>query len=135
MTAITARPLSDSDDALLRFALRADATLCAGVGLFVAMAAELLDDVAGVSANAGYAAGAALTGYGVLLYVLAALPDIRAVGRMVVAGNAGFAVTGVVAVAAHWLPLTAVGAELVLAFVAATGGLAWLQHRGLRRLS
>ena len=33
MTAITHRPLTDSADSLLRFALRADATLCAGTGL------------------------------------------------------------------------------------------------------
>lgn len=40
MTAITTRPLSDSTDSLLRFALRADATVCAGVGLFTAMLAD-----------------------------------------------------------------------------------------------
>ena len=33
MTAITTRPVRDSTDSLLRFALRADATLCAALGL------------------------------------------------------------------------------------------------------
>ena len=42
MTAITSRPAQRgrADDQLLRFALRADATLCAGVGLFGALAAD-----------------------------------------------------------------------------------------------
>ena len=41
MTAFTTGTVpvsSGADDQLLRFALRADATLCAGLGLFVAMA-------------------------------------------------------------------------------------------------
>ncbi|MEZ0342988.1 hypothetical protein ACAG25_23770 [Mycobacterium sp. pV006] len=129
------RPFSDTNDSLLRFALRADATLCAGVGLFVAMGAELLADVAGVTATVGYLAGAALAGYGVLLYVLAALSDIRAVGVGVLIGNVCFAVAGVVAVVSHRLPLTTLGAELLVGFVLATAGLSWLQFRGLGRLS
>ncbi|MGE2737214.1 hypothetical protein [Mycolicibacterium vaccae] len=138
MTAIAHPSLSDADDSndsLLRFALRADATLCAGTGLLVAMSAEILDGLIGVSSTVGYLAGAALSAYGVLLYLLAALPDIRAVGVAVLIGNVCFAVTGVVAVAAHWLPLSPVGAELVLAFVAVTAVLSWLQHRGVRRLA
>ncbi|MGV0745043.1 hypothetical protein [Mycolicibacterium sp. XJ870] len=135
MTAILHRPLSDSTDSLLRFALRADATLCAGVGLFVAMAADLLARISGLSATAGWIAGAALVGYGALLYVLAAVPDIRKVGIAVVIGNVGFAITMVTAIVAGWLPLTGLGVDLVLSFVAATAGLSWLQYRGVRRLA
>ncbi|KWX25570.1 membrane protein [Mycolicibacterium wolinskyi] len=135
MTAIVTPPLSDSTDSLLRFALRADATLCAGVGLLVAMAADPLARVSGLSATAGWIAGAALVGYGALLYVLAALPDIRKVGVAVVIGNVAFAVTTVTAIVADWLPLSEIGADLVLSFVAATAALAWLQYRGVRRLA
>ncbi|MHC9292184.1 hypothetical protein ACRCUN_06925 [Mycobacterium sp. LTG2003] len=135
MTAVVTPPLSDSTDSLLRFALRADATLCAGVGLLVAMAADPLAGISGLSATAGWIGGAALVGYGALLYVLAALPDIRKVGVAVVVGNVVFAVTTVTAILADWLPLTEVGADLVLSFVAATAALAWLQYRGVRRLA
>ncbi|WP_066898927.1 hypothetical protein [Mycolicibacterium houstonense] len=135
MTAIVTRPLSDSTDSLLRFALRADATLCAGVGLLVAMAADQLARIAGLSATAGWLIGAALVGYGALLYVLAAVSGVRRVGVGVFTGNVAFAVTTVVALAAGWLPLTGAGVEMVLGFVVATAVLAWLQYRGVRRLA
>jgi hypothetical protein len=139
MTAINPRPLtkalSDSTDSLLRFALRADATLCAGVGLLTAMLADSLSRVAGLSATAGWLIGAALVGYGALLYVFAALPAIRKVGVAVAVGNGAFAIASVTALLAGWLPLTAAGADLLLGFVAATAGLAWLQYRGVRRLA
>ncbi|WKG06709.1 hypothetical protein [Mycolicibacterium sp. HK-90] len=135
MTAIVTRPLSDSTDSLLRFALRADATVCAGVGLLVAMAADQLARIAGVSATAGWLTGAALVGYGALLYVLAAVSDVRRVGLAVLTANVVFAATTVVALVAGWLPLTGAGAEMVLGFVLATAGLAWLQYRGVRRLA
>lgn len=135
MTAIVNRPLSDSTDSLLRFALRADSTLCAGVGLLTAMLADPLARTAGLSATAGWVIGAALVGYGALLYVLAALPAIRKVGIAVVGGNAAFAAVSVTAVVADWLPLTGAGTELLLGFVGATAVLAWLQYRGVRRLA
>ena len=47
MTAITTRPVRDSTDSLLRFALRADATLCAALGLLIAMAADPLSRLSG----------------------------------------------------------------------------------------
>ncbi|MGV0811848.1 hypothetical protein ABQF34_07765 [Mycolicibacterium boenickei] len=135
MTAIATRPLSDSTDSLLRFALRADATVCAGVGLLVAMAADQLARIAGLSATAVWLTGAALVGYGALLYVLAAVSSVRRVGTAVLTGNVAFAVTTVLAIVAGWLPLTGAGIELVLGFVAATAALAWLQYRGVRRLA
>ncbi|GJJ17123.1 hypothetical protein [Mycolicibacterium mageritense] len=121
-------------DALLRFALRADATVCAGVGLLTAMTADALARISGLSATAGWLIGAALVGYGVLLYGLARIPDIRRVGVSVLSGNMLFAVAAVVAVAGGWLPVTAAGTDLLLGFVVATLGLAWLQFRGVRRL-
>lgn len=141
MTATLHQPLADPTtgaavgDSLLRFALRADATVCAGVGLLVAMAADQLARIAGVSATTGWFVGAALVGYGALLYVLAAAPHVRRVGIVVLAGNVAFAVATVVAIVTGWLPLTGTGVELVLGFVSATVVLAWLQYRGVRRLA
>ncbi len=140
MTFTLHRPLTDSgtgtpaQDSLLRFALRADATVCAGVGLLVAMVADQLARVAGLSATAGWFVGAGLVGYGALLYVLAAAAHVRRVGVAVLAGNVAFAITTVVAIVTGWLPLTGTGIDLVLGFVGATAVLAWLQYRGVRRL-
>jgi hypothetical protein len=136
MTATITRPLlSDSTDSLLRFAMRADATLCAGLGLLVAMAAEPLSRLSGLSSTAEWIGGAALVAYGVLLYVLAAVPDIRRVGLGVVTGNVVFAVSVVVVLAAGWLPLTEFGVVMTVALIAATAGFAWLQYLGVRRLA
>src|SRR4029077_20909710 len=91
MTAITTRPVRESTDSLLRFALRADATLCAGLGLLIAMAADPLSRLSGLSPTSERIAGAALVGYGAALYGLAGLPDVRRVGAVVLAGNVAFA--------------------------------------------
>jgi hypothetical protein len=136
MTAtITTRPLSDSSDSLLRFALRADATGCAGLGLLVAMAADPLSRLSGLSASSEWIAGAALVAYGVALYVLAAAPFVRRVGIGVVVANVVFAVTAVAVLVARVLPLTGAGVAMMLATVAATLGLAYLQYLGVRRLA
>src|SRR3981189_142847 len=79
-------------DSLLRFALRADATLCAGVGLLVAMAARPLARPLGALATLGGMGGAALVIYGLALFTAAGLPDVRRVGVGVLAGNVVFAI-------------------------------------------
>jgi hypothetical protein len=135
MTAIVTRPLSDSTDSLLRFALRADATVCAAFGLFVAMAADTLSRTVGLSATAEWIGGALLVGYGALLYVLAAFPEVRRVGMAVLAGNVGFAFAVVAVLVGGWLPLTAAGVALTVAFTGVTLALAVLQYLGVRRLA
>jgi hypothetical protein len=134
MTAITTRQFSEADS-LLRFTMRADATLCAGLGLFVAMTADQLSRLSGLSPTAEWIAGAALVAYGALMYVLAAVPDIRRVGIGVVGGNVAFAVAGCVVLAAGWLPLTDLGVVMAIAFTVATLGIAYIQYLGVRRLA
>ena len=136
MTAtISHRPLSDSSDSLLRFAMRADATLCAGLGLLLAMAADPLSRLSGLSATSEWLAGAALVVYGVTLYVMAAAPFVRRIGIGIVVANVVFATAVVAIVAAGVLPLTGMGVAMMLATVAATLGLAYLQYLGVRRLA
>lgn len=136
MTAtVTHRPLSDSSDSLLRFAMRADATVCAGLGLLLAMAADPLSRLSGLSATSEWLAGAALVVYGVALYVMAAMPFVRRIGIGIVVANVVFAVAVVAVVAAGVLPLTGMGVAMMLATVAATLGLAYLQYLGVRRLA
>jgi len=135
MTAITTRPVRDSTDSLLRFALRADATLCGGLGLFIAMAADPLSRVTGLSATSEFLTGAALVAYGVALYVAAGIPDVRRVGVGVLVGNVAFAVAVTVVLIGGWLPLTETGVVSTAAFTVVTLAFAYAQYLGVRRLA
>ncbi len=53
MTAIATRPLSDSTDSLLRFALRLDATLTGLLGLGIAAMADPMARLTGLTAGPG----------------------------------------------------------------------------------
>src|ERR1700741_1824618 len=88
MTPLTTRPLSTSTDALLRFALRADATLTGLAGLAVAAFANPLSTISGLSPTTEYLIGAAFVFYGVAVYYLAALPSLRTVGIAISVANA-----------------------------------------------
>ena len=144
MTAINIRPVGETranvaasaapGDSLLRFALRADATLCAGVGLLVALAADPLSRLSGLSATSEWIGGAALVIYGAALYLAAGLPDVRRVGVGVLAGNVAFAILVTVVLVARWLPLTDVGVAATAVFTAATLAFAYAQYLGVRRL-
>ena len=135
MTAITTRPVRDSTDSLLRFALRADATLCAALGLLVAMTADPLSRLSGLTATSEWIAGAALVGYGVALYLAAGVPDVRRVGVGVLVGNIAFTILVAVVLIAGWLPLTAFGVASTIAFTVLTLVFAYAQYLGVRRLA
>jgi hypothetical protein len=135
MTAITNRPVAESTDSLLRFALRADATLCAGLGLLVAMTADALSKISGLSSTSEWIGGAALVGYGVLLYTFAGAANVRRVGIGVLAGNIAFAVLVAVVLVAGWLPLTEFGVVATITFTVATLAFAYVQYLGVRRLA
>jgi hypothetical protein len=135
MTAINTRPVRESTDSLLRFALRADATLCGAVGLLVAMAADPLSRLSGLSSTSEWIAGAALVIYGVALYAAAGLGDVKRVGLGVLAGNVAFAILVTVVLVARWLPLTELGVAATVAFTVATLAFAYAQYLGVRRLA
>ncbi len=139
MTAINpglhTRPLSDSSDSLLRFALRVDGTLCSLTGLLMAFTADPLSRLSGLSATSEWIVGAVLVVWGFALYVLAAVPRIRRVGTGVLIGNLVGTVAVLGVLASGVLPLTAAGNVLVLAIMAVGLGCAWLQYLGVRRLA
>ena len=135
MTAISTRPVRESTDSLLRFALRADATLCAGAGLFVSMAADPLSRLSGLSSTSEWIVGAVLVIYGAALYLAAGLPDVRRVGVGVLAGNVAFAVVVTVVLTAGWLPLTEIGEVTTAGFTVVTLAFAYAQYLGVRRLA
>ena len=137
MTAVTplpTRPFDDSTDSLLRFAMRLDATLSGLVGLFIALMADSLAALTGLSSVAEFSGGALLVLGGLVVYALAAAPDLRRVGVGLIVGNVVLTVAALVVVAAGVLPLTEAGVAAALA----TGGyfalMGYLQYLGVRRL-
>ena len=134
MTAITTRPLSASTDALLRFALRADATLTGFAGLAVAAFANPLSTISGVSPTTEYLIGAAFVIYGAVVYYLAALPSLRGVGIAVSLANVACTIAMLTIVLADAAPLTEAGIAVTMATGVYTAFFAYLQYLGVRRL-
>ena len=134
MTAITARPLSASTDALLRFALRADATFTGLAGVAVAAFANPLSTLSGLSPTTEYLIGAAFALYGVAVYYLAALPSLRGVGMSISAANAVGTLATLAIVVSDSAPLTEAGIAVTLATGVYTAFFAYLQYLGVRRL-
>jgi hypothetical protein len=137
MTAVSPlvhRPLSDSTDSLLRFAMRADATLTGVVGLAVAVAADPLAALTGLTSLQEYGVGAFFVFCGLAVFTLAALPDLRRAGAGVIIGNVVCTAATVAVVAAGSLPLTTVGVTATLAAGVYTALFAYLQYLGVRRL-
>src|SRR3984893_3477641 len=116
MTAIsgpTTRPLYDSTDSLLRFAMRVDATLTGLMGLAVAFVADPLSSLTGLTSLQEYSVGAFFVLYGLVVFSLAALPDLRRAGIGVIAANIIYTVAAVAA--AELVPMTATGVAATLA--------------------
>jgi hypothetical protein len=135
MTAgLATRPFADSTDSLLRFAMRADATLTGFAGLAVAAAADPISSLTGLTSIEEYGLGAFFVLYGLLVFSLAALPNLRRAGIGVVIANVVFTVAAVAVVAANWLPLSAAGIAATLVGGVYTAVFGVLQYLGVRRL-
>ena len=137
MTAVTplaTPPFADSTDSLLRFAMRLDATLSGLAGLMIAAAADPISSLTGLSSIAEYGIGAFFVFCGLIVFGLAAAPDLRRAGIAVIAGNIVFTVATVVVVAAGALPLTSTGIGATLAGGVYTALIGYLQYLGVRRL-
>lgn len=139
MTSVSGAPdlhtrlLYDSTDSLLRFALRADATLTGLCGLAVAFVADPLSSLTGLASGQEYALGAFFVLYGLAVFSLAALPNLRRVGVAVIAANIVYTLGAVVAAVA--VPMTGIGVAAMLATGVFTAVFAWLQYWGLGRLT
>lgn len=137
MTALTtrARPLSDSTDSLLRFAMRLDATLTGLLGLGIAAMADPMARLTGLTAAQEYTVGAAFVCYGLAVYALAAIPDVRRVGTCLVWFNVVGTVGFIAVATAGVLPLTVTGVLTGLASALYCAVFAALQYLGVRRLA
>jgi hypothetical protein len=135
MTAIATRPLSDSTDSLLRFAMRADATLTGLCGLVVAAAADPVAALTGLTPTQEFAMGMFCVFSGLAVFSLAALPNLRRAGIGIVVANIVCTVAAVAVIETAVLPLTGIGVAAVLATGVYTAFFALLQYLGVRRLS
>jgi hypothetical protein len=136
MTAVSGlptRPLYDSTDSLLRFAMRADATLTGLCGLAVAFFADPISSLTGLTSGQEYAMGAFFVLYGLVVFTLAAMPNLRRVGIGVVVANIVYTLGAIVA--AEAVPMTVTGVAATLATGVYTAAFAWLQYLGVRRLA
>jgi hypothetical protein len=132
VSGLTTRPLYDSTDSLLRFAMRADATLTGLMGLVAAFFADPLSSVTGLSSGQEYSMGAFFVLYGLAVFSLAALPNPRRVGIGVVVANIVYTLVAVVA--AEAVPMTTAGVAATLASGVYTAVFAGLQYLGVRRI-
>jgi hypothetical protein len=126
------RPLYDSTDSLLRFAMRADATLTGLCGLAIAFFADQLSSLTGLTSFQEYSLGGFFVLYGLVVFTLAALPNLRRAGVGVVVANIVYTLAAVVA--AEAVQMTALGVAATLATGVYTAGFAVLQYLGVRRL-
>jgi hypothetical protein len=117
---------------LLRFAMRADATLTGLCGLAVAFLADPLSSLTGLSPNLEYALGALFVFSGLVVFSLAAAENLRGVGLVVVVANVVFTLGAIVA--AQAVPMTVAGVATTLAIGVYTAAFAGLQYLGVRRL-
>ncbi|OBA57470.1 hypothetical protein A5647_23485 [Mycobacterium sp. 1100029.7] len=124
-TGMQTRRLYDATDSLLRFAMRADGTLTGLFGLAIAVIADLNSDLE-------YVLGGFFVVYGLVVYSMTGLADLRGAGVGVVVANVVVTLGALVAI--ETLPMTAIGVAATLATGMYTAAFAWLQYLGVRRL-
>ena len=134
VSGLATRPLSDSSDSLLRLAMCADATFTGLIGVIVAAAADPISSLTGLTSVQEYGLGAGFVLYGLAVFVLAALPNLRRAGMGVAVANVVYTLAAIGVVAADWLPLTALGVAATLASGVYTALFGYLQYLGVRRL-
>jgi hypothetical protein len=94
---IPTRYLYDATDSLLRFAMRVDATLTGLFGLVAAFFADQLSSLSGLTSGQEFAMAAFFVLYGLVVFILAAAPNLRRAGFGVVAANIIYTVAAIVA--------------------------------------
>ncbi|MGV0604576.1 hypothetical protein [Mycolicibacterium sp. XJ1904] len=134
MTALSER-LNESTDALLRFAMRADAILTGLAGITALPLAGWLADTSGTTIAFEYGMAAFFIAYGAAVLGMAALQSLKAAGMAVIVANVLYAVAAVVLVISNVFPLTTIGVVLTLATGVYTLAFAELQYQGWRRIN
>jgi hypothetical protein len=134
MTAISTPRLKQSNDSLLRFALRTDAIVSGLLGIAGVALAGWVAETSGTTVAFEYTVGALFVVFAVSVLALAARPSVRQTGIVVAAGNVVYTVASVVFVLADVFPLTTAGVVSTLAVGVYTLVMAELQYQGVRRI-
>jgi hypothetical protein len=134
MTAISTPRLKQSNDSLLRFALRTDAIVSGLMGIAGVALAGWFAETSGTTVAFEYTVGALFVVFAVSVLALAARPSVRQTGIVVAAGNVVYMVASVVFVLADVFPLTTAGVVSTLAVGVYTLVMAELQYQGVRRI-
>lgn len=134
MTATTTPKLHAATDSFLRFALRADATCSAIMGIAAIPLAGWLAEISGTSKAFEYSVGAFFIAFAIGVFILAARPSVKQVGIVIAAGNVLYTVASIVFVLVGVFPLTTTGVVLTLAAGVYTLIMAELQYQGVRRI-
>lgn len=134
MTAVITSRLNESTDALLRFAMRADAVLTGLAGVAALPLAGWLAEVSGTTSTIEYGLAAFFIAYGVVVFGLSMLPRVAMAGIAVIAANLLYTVATVAVVVTDAWTLTTAGVVLTLATGVYTLVFAELQFMGLRRM-
>lgn len=132
-TATTA-PRTAAKDSFLRFALRLDAVLTGLAGVANGVFATQIAEMAGTTTALEYGMSAFFIGYGIVVYLLSRMRELRVPGLVVIAANVLYTVGSVLFVVAGAYPLTTFGIVITLATGVYTLVMADLQYVGLRRL-
>jgi hypothetical protein len=134
MTTITANAHTGTKDAFLRFAMRLDAVVSGLVGVVGVALAPRIAELSGTTATLEYSIGGFFIAYGVAVFALSRMADVRVPGILVTVGNVVFTIGAVGVVLAGTWPLTTTGVVLTLGSGAFTLVMADLQYLGVRRL-
>jgi|KBSSwiStaDraftv2_1062776.scaffolds.fasta_scaffold09254_4 hypothetical protein len=132
MTANAVR-LATTSDSLLRFAIRLDGVVVAGVGTAMVACAGTLSRLTGLPIAAEYGIGVLSIAYGPLAFWLAARPKLRGIGLTIARINVG-ATPVLVALVVGGLVPTATGSAMALAVGAYTAVIGVVQYLGVRRM-
>jgi hypothetical protein len=134
MTATTTPKLRAATDSFLRFALRADATCSAIMGIAAIPLAGWLAEISGTSKAFEYSMGAFFIAFAIGVFIVAARPSVKQAGIVIAAGNVLYTVASIVFVLAGVFPLTTFGVVATLATGVYTLVMAELQYQGVRRI-
>jgi hypothetical protein len=127
--------ITETSDALLRFAIRLDGVVVALLGVVMVAFAADISTLTGLPAAVEYGAGALNIAYGPLAFFLAARDEVRTTGLVLALMNILMTVGMVVLVVSGVAGLTATGNALALAIGFYTAVIGGLQYLGARRAS
>lgn len=134
MTATLSARLRTSSDSLLRLAMRLDAIIVGLTGIALIAAAGPISAATGIPGPVEYGVGVFSIGYGLVVFTLAALPDVRRAGMFTALANTVCTVVAVAVVLTEVFPLTTAGVVVTVATGVYTAVFAELQYAGVRRI-